>query len=104
GSLAGSWYLSQIEITYPAALLLACLLATLLQIFKIEGVTARSSYNPSWVVYGATFASLGGPEMLLVITVAHLGEWFWHRYPWYIQTFNIATFAVTSIITGLAYE
>jgi len=104
GGLGAIWFLSSFERTSPFALIVACVLATLLQIFKIEGSTARTSYNLSWVVYGAAFAGLGGPEMLITILVAHLGEWIWHRYPWYIQSFNMAAFAITSILAGLAYD
>ena len=78
----------------PVLLVFVCLLATTLQIFKIDGTTARSSYNLSWLVFGATFAGFGGQAMLLVIIVAHLGEWLWHRYSWHIQSFNIAAFTV----------
>ena len=104
GGLGGIWYTSSLQVEQPIALIVACVVATLLQIFKIEGATARSSYNLSWVVYGATFAGLGGDEMLLTIVVAHLGEWLWHRYPWYIQSFNIAAFAITTLLTELAYQ
>ncbi len=80
------------------------MLAALLQIVKIQGATTRSSYNLSWVVYGFTFAALGGPEMLLTILFAHLAEWIWHHYPWYIQSFNISSFALTSVLAGLFYS
>src|SRR3954470_15424204 len=100
GGLAGIWYLRYLDMSHPVALLFTCVLATLLQIFKIEGATARSSYNLRWVVYGAIFAGLGGPEMLFTILIAHLGEWLWYRYPWYIQSFNLAAFSITAIITG----
>jgi hypothetical protein len=79
GGASGIWYLGYLELDSPASLSVVCLLAMLLQISKIEGTTARSSYNLSWAVYGFSFASLGGPEMLLVILLAHLAEWLWHR-------------------------
>lgn len=92
------------EIEHPLVLILACLLATLLQIFKIEGTTARSSYNLSWVIYGAAFAGLGGQAMLLTILVAHIGEWLWHRYPWYIQSFNIAAFTISTLVAEVVFQ
>ena len=104
GGLGGLWSLRYLELVYPVALVFACVLATLLQILKIEGATARSSYSLSWVVYAAVFVSMGWSEMLVTITVAHLGEWLKHRYPWYIQSFNIANYSITTIVAGLVYE
>lgn len=103
GGAGTIWYISQVSFAHPYALAFACVLATIFQIFKFEGATTRSSYNLSWVVYGATFAGLGAPNMLLTILFAHLGEWLWHRYPWYIQSFNISAFAVASTVSGLTY-
>jgi diguanylate cyclase (GGDEF)-like protein/putative nucleotidyltransferase with HDIG domain len=77
-----------------------CLLAAPLQVLKIEGVTARSSYNLGWILYGFTFVNLGAPAAMLVILSAHLVEWVWHRYPWYIQVFNIATFSIALWLAG----
>jgi signal transduction histidine kinase/ActR/RegA family two-component response regulator len=104
GGIGGIWSLRYLELEYPIALVFACVLATLLQILKIEGATARSSYSLSWVVYAAVFVGMGWPEMLVTITVAHLGEWLKHRYPWYIQSFNIANYSITTIAAGLVYE
>jgi hypothetical protein len=72
------------------------------QILKVEGATHQSSYNISWLVYGFVFASLGAPATLFVILVTHLVEWAWYRYPWYIQTFNIATYALSVAAAYLA--
>ena len=104
GGVLALWCLRYLELAYPVALFFAFALATLFQTLKIEGPTARSSYSLSWVVYAAVFASMGWPEMLLTIMVAHLGEWFRHRYPWYIQSFNIAVYAITSTLAGRVYE
>lgn len=69
-------------------------LAALTQIFKVEGTTDKSSYNLSWLLYGFAFMQLGAPATLFVILTAHLVEWVWHKYPWYVQLYNIATYAI----------
>ncbi len=69
-------------------------LASLAQVFKEEGTTEKSSYNLSWLVYGFTLAIFGAPATVIVITISHLVEWVWHKYPWYIQSYNIATYAI----------
>ncbi len=85
-------------------LVLCCLLAIPLQVLKIEGVTARTSYNLGWIMYGFAFINLGAPAAMMVILVAHLVEWVWHRYPWYIQVFNIATFSIAVWLAGALYH
>lgn len=102
GSLLGGWQLAQLDLERWPLLVAACVLAAVMQIFKSEGATARSSHNFSWAVYGATFALLGVPAAFVTIVVAHLVEWVWHRYPWYIQSFNIASFAVAISLSGAA--
>ena len=37
-----------------------------------------------------------------VILAAHLTEWIYYRYPWYIQLFNIASFAIVVAAAALA--
>ena len=79
-------------------------LAAVAQVYKVEGTTHKSSYNLGWVVYGFALLILGGPATLLIIIVAHIVDWAWHRYPWYIQLYNMATFAVTISATTLVYN
>ncbi|MDX1435374.1 MAG: diguanylate cyclase, partial [Anaerolineales bacterium] len=78
-------------------------LAAITQVLKVEGPTGTSSYNISWLVYGFTLVLFGPAEAFFVILIAHLVEWVWHRYPWYIQIFNIGMFAVTVSVTGWVY-
>jgi diguanylate cyclase (GGDEF)-like protein/putative nucleotidyltransferase with HDIG domain len=68
--------------------------AAIAQVYKVEGATQKSSYNLGWVVYGFAFVILGAPATLFIILVAHIIDWAWHKYPWYIQSFNMATFAI----------
>jgi hypothetical protein len=85
-------------------LLALAVLAALAQTFKVNGPTDRSNYNLAWLVYGFTLVSLGIQACLLVILVAHLAEWVRHRYPWYIQTFNIAVYALAAIAADFIYR
>jgi hypothetical protein len=85
-------------------LLVLALLASLAQTFKVNGPTDRSNYNLAWLVYGFTLVSLGVQACLLVILVAHLAEWIRHHYPWYIQTFNIAVYALAAIAADFVYR
>jgi diguanylate cyclase (GGDEF)-like protein len=104
GGLLIWWQLERLVIEEPAALIVACGLAALFQIFRTEGATSTSSFNLSWVVYGATFALLGTPETMVVIIAANLVKWLWHRCLWYVQLFNVAAFALAASMSGLAYD
>ena len=79
--------------TLTAAAVVA-VLAAIAQVPKVEGPTRKSSYNVALVVYGFSFVALGLPAAIFVMLFACVVEWAWHRYPWFIQTFNIATLAV----------
>ncbi|MGQ0602404.1 MAG: bifunctional diguanylate cyclase/phosphohydrolase [Anaerolineales bacterium] len=96
GGALGVWQLSRLPgVDFVLALAIG-VLAALAQIFKVEGPTERSSYNISWVTYGFAFMLLGAPGAVFVILLAHIGEWVKHRYPWFIQSFNIAQFAIAA--------
>ena len=79
-------------------------LASLSLIFKVEGTTVRSHYNISFLIYSFTFILLGPAVAILVILISNVVEWVWHKYPWYIQSFNIASFLLVMYAAGLAYE
>lgn len=78
-------------------LLVLAFLAAMAQTYKVNGPTDRSNYNLAWLFYGFAFVSLGVQAALFVFLVAHLAEWARHRYPWYIQTFNIAVYALAAL-------
>ena len=84
---------------YMLAVLAACT-----QALKVDGPNDKTNYNIAWFVYGFTFIALGAPSALFVLVVAHLVEWIRHKYPWYIQSFNIAAHAIMLYITGLVYD
>ena len=85
------------------ALLALSGLASLAFFFKVEGTTNRSHYNISFLVYGFTFVFLGPEASIVVILISNLVDWAWHKYAWYIQGFNIASFIIVVYISGLVY-
>lgn len=97
------WQLGRLEGLGWGLLALAAL-ASIAQLLKIEGPTERSSYNISWLVYGFTLALLGAPAAVVVILVAHVVEWVRYRYPWYIQLFNAASYALAITVAGLVFQ
>jgi diguanylate cyclase (GGDEF)-like protein/putative nucleotidyltransferase with HDIG domain len=84
-------------------LALSCLGALAL-IFKVEGATERSHYNISFVVYMFALFTYGAPTAVLVLMISHIVEWVWHKYPWYIQTFNISQFIIAMFISDRVIE
>jgi diguanylate cyclase (GGDEF)-like protein/putative nucleotidyltransferase with HDIG domain len=78
-----------------------CVMTSLTQIVKVEGPTDKSSFNLSWVLYGFSLLVLGVPQTIIVIIVSHISEWIWHKYPWSIQAFNIASHTIVMIASGL---
>lgn len=97
------WQLGRLEGLGWGLLALAAL-ASIAQLLKIEGPTERSSYNISWLVYGFTLALLGAPAAVVVILAAHAVEWVRYRYPWYIQLFNAASYALAITVAGLVFQ
>jgi hypothetical protein len=85
-------------------LLASACLATIGQLLKVQGTNRQSSYNLALLVYGFTFLLLGAPSTLLVMLVAHLIEWPLRKYPWHIQSFNIASYALAIASAGVVYE
>jgi len=79
-------------------------LASATLFFKVEGTTNRSHYNFSFLVYGFTLAFLGVEACIIVIVTSNLIDWVWHRDPWYIQSFNIASFIIVAYLTGALYQ
>ena len=41
--------------------------------------------------------------LILLCLVQHLPDWLRHRYPWYIQTFNIANYALSALVAWATY-
>ena len=84
-------------------LYLLAFLGAVAQTLKVEGPDARTNYSIAWFVYGFTFLLLGTAAALFVVVISHLVDWIWHKYPWYIQSFNIAAHAVPVFLAGLVF-
>jgi len=92
-----------IETNWMMGLALA-VLASLSFLYKVEGATTRTHYNLSFLVYSFAIFYLGVPWALLIMLVSNMVDWGKHKYPWYIQSFNIAAHAIMLYITGLVYD
>jgi len=77
--------------------------ASISLILKVEGTTSRSHYNISFFIYAFTLVLLGAPATMLVILISNVVEWLKHRYPWYIQSFNLGMYFITVQCTSLTY-
>jgi putative nucleotidyltransferase with HDIG domain len=54
-------------------------------------------FHPA-ILFVVAGALLLPPELMILLVVAHcLPDWFKQRYPWYIQTFNIANYVMSGI-------
>lgn len=73
------------------------------QTLKVEGPNDKTNYSIAWFVYGFTFLLFGTVSTLFVLVISHLVEWIWHKYPWYIQGFNIGAHAVPLVLAGLVF-
>jgi hypothetical protein len=85
-------------------LYLLAVLGAIAQTLKLEGPTERTNYNIAWFVYGFAFIAFGPAAAIFVILVSHLEEWIWHKYPWYIQSFNIGAHVIPVYLAGLVFE
>jgi hypothetical protein len=96
------WKLGELDWTHPMLYLLAAF-GAVAQTLKVEGPNDKTNYNIAWFVYGFAFLALGPVAALFVVILSHLVEWAWHKYPWYIQSFNIAAHAIPVILAGLVF-
>jgi hypothetical protein len=97
-----AWKLAELDWTNPLLYLLAALGAAA-QTLKVEGPNARTNYSIAWFVYGFAFIALGPAPAILVVVVSHLVEWYWHKYPWFIQSFNIGAHVIPLYLAGLVF-
>ena len=76
--------------------------AAIAQLFVV--VTPRNqSYHTTPVLVVAAALLLPPPLIVFVAIVQHIPEWLRERYPWYIQTFNIANYALSGLAAHHAY-
>ena len=79
-------------------------LGAIAQTLKVEGPNDKTNYNIALFVYGFTFVTLGPAAAIFVMVIGHLAEWIWHKYPWYIQSFNIGAYVIPVYLAGLLFE
>jgi hypothetical protein len=98
-----AWMVPNLEWANPGLYVLA-VLGAVAQTLKVEGPNARTNYSIAWFVYGFAFIALSPWAAVFVIVVAHLVEWIWHKYPWYIQSFNIGSHVIPAFLAGLVFQ
>lgn len=104
GALVYVLYFLHLQLEHPARLIMLSIFAAITHTLKVEGATARSSYQISWIAYGASFVLLNPSETMIVLVVAHVVEWLWHRSPWYIALFNLTAFGIITMISTQLWE
>jgi diguanylate cyclase (GGDEF)-like protein len=106
---AGSFFIiysliqPNLAVTWLETIILS-VIASLALLFKVEGATNRTHYNISFLVYGFTLVFLGAPQATIVILISHLVELAYHKYPWYIQTFNLSMYILVANASGLVLQ
>ncbi len=96
--------LAQLQALNPWLLVVLIACASISLILKVEGSTNRSHYNISFLVYAFSFAVMGPGPTVLVILASNLVDWVWHKYAWYIQSFNVSTYIIGITIAGIVYQ
>jgi len=97
------WTLVELDWANPGLFLLA-VLGAVAQTLKVEGPNNKTNYSIAWFVYGFAFIAYGPGTALFIIVISHLVEWIWHKYPWYIQSFNIGNHVISVFLAGLVFE
>ena len=97
------WSVTELDWTNPGLYLLAAL-GAVAQTLKVEGPNNRTNYSIAWFVYGIAFLVLSPAAALFIVVVSHLVEWAWHKYPWFIQSFNIGNHVIAVSLAGLAFS
>ncbi|MGH3066032.1 MAG: diguanylate cyclase [Gaiellaceae bacterium] len=76
--------------------------AAVAQLFVV--LTPRNqSYHMTPVLVVAAAILLPPPLVVFVAVVQHIPEWLRERYPWFIQTFNIANYALSGLAAHAAF-
>jgi hypothetical protein len=98
-----AWMVTELGWTNPGLYLLSAL-GAVAQTLKVEGPDHRTNYSIAWFVYGFAFVAFGPAPALFVIVISHLVEWIWHKYPWYIQSFNIGAHLLPLYLAGRVFQ
>jgi hypothetical protein len=94
------WAATQMDWKNPGLYVLA-VLGAVAQTLKVEGPNNRTNYSIAWFVYGFAFLAISPAAAVFVIVFSHLVEWAWHKYPWFIQSFNIGNHVIAVCLAGL---
>ena len=97
-----AWHIALLDWTNVSLYLLA-VLGAVTQTLKVEGPNDKTNYSIAWFVYGFAFIALGPAAALFVVLISHLVEWIWHKYPWYIQSFNIGAHVFSVYLAGQVF-
>ena len=95
--------LMKLQITDPVMFAVLCVLGSILHILKVEGVTQRSHYTLSFVIFGFAMLQLEAPLALAVIVVSNLAEWAWNRLPWFVPPLNLSCYTLAAKIAIWVY-
>jgi hypothetical protein len=98
-----AWMVTRLDWTNAGIYILAALGAAA-QTIKVEGPNNRTNYSIAWFVYGFAFVVYGLEAAIFVVVIAHLVEWAWHKYPWYIQIFNIGNHVLSVFMAGVVFD
>jgi len=98
-----AWTATKLDWTNPWLYVME-LLGAFFQTLKVEGPNEKTNYSIAWFVYGFAFIVFGFEAAIFVILVAHLVEWVWHKYPWFIQGFNIGAHVIPLFVGGLVFQ
>ncbi len=104
GCILGIWQITKVNWSNLWLLLTLSVLTAVSQVIKVEGPTPRTNYNLSHVFYGFVMIALGAPAACFVIFIACVIEWIWHKYPWYIQSFNMGALAIAVSFSNIFYS
>src|SRR5207302_8061077 len=93
GILVAANYVEAIDWRLFAAL---AVLASVSQLLSFH-LNRRRVFHPA-ILFVVAGALLLPPELMILPVVVHcLPDWFKQRYPWYIQTFNIANYVTAAV-------
>jgi diguanylate cyclase (GGDEF)-like protein len=80
------------------------IMASLAQVYKVEGTTNRSHYAVSFAFYAFSLMLLGVPATLIIIIISNAAEWIKNRGPWFISLFNISIYILSTVCAQVVYS
>ena len=102
GFILTVWIAPKLNWSHIGLYLLAAL-GAVTQTLKVEGPNDKTNYSIAWFVYGFAFVLFGPVSAIFIIVISHLAEWIWHKYLWYIQSFNIGAHGIPVLLAGWVF-